>query len=270
MAWHYLEQAGVPNITGVWRGKWPETMRVQIRKSHRGHAQQVANALWGCHLGNYAAKHVIVVDEDIDIHDWEAIEWALCYRVNAGLGDVSFFAGTGGSMLDPSVPLEDRNSVKYGHGSWTRMLIDATKEEGRLLAEPGHQHDVAAQDDGDVGERGEVAVAAGGLAMACAIVNVSAATATTMRTSPSNKKVCKSPKSRPVVAAQTPTTSPAAKEIGKGVSINKPSRRAGVPTTILLAESFSLPVQSTTIPKIANAISSTGVAPFCHFRSGTR
>ena len=24
MAWQYLEQAGVPNVTGVWRGKWPE------------------------------------------------------------------------------------------------------------------------------------------------------------------------------------------------------------------------------------------------------
>ena len=60
----------------------------------------MANALWGCHLGNYAAKHVIVVDEDIDIHDWEALEWALCYRVNAGLGDISFFSGTGGSLLD--------------------------------------------------------------------------------------------------------------------------------------------------------------------------
>jgi 4-hydroxy-3-polyprenylbenzoate decarboxylase len=101
-------------------------MRVQIRKSHRGHAQQVAAALWGSQLGNYAAKHLIVVDEDIDIHDWEALEWALCYRVNAGLGDISFFAGTAGSMLDPSVPLEDRNSVKYGHGQWTRVLIDAT------------------------------------------------------------------------------------------------------------------------------------------------
>jgi len=66
------------------------------------------------------------VDDDIDIHDWEAIEWALCYRVNAGLGDISFFADTSGSMLDPSVPLEERNSVKYGHGTWTRVLIDAT------------------------------------------------------------------------------------------------------------------------------------------------
>ena len=126
MAWHTLEQAGVANVTGVWRGKWPEMLRIQIRKSHRGHAQQAANALWGSHLGNYAAKHVIVVDDDIDIHDWEAIEWALCYRVNAGLGDISTFGGTSGSMLDPSVPSADRNSVKYGHGLWTRVLIDAT------------------------------------------------------------------------------------------------------------------------------------------------
>jgi UbiD family decarboxylase len=126
MAWHYLEQAGVPNVTGVWRGKWPELLRVQIRKSHRGHAQQVAAALWGCHLGNYAGKHLIVVDDDIDIHDWEAIEWALCYRLNAGLGDITMLPGTSGSMLDPSVPLEERDSVKYGHGKWTRVLLDAT------------------------------------------------------------------------------------------------------------------------------------------------
>lgn len=126
MAWQYLEQAGVPNVTGVWRGKWPELLRVQIRKSHRGHAQQVAAALWGCHLGNYAGKHLIVVDDDIDIHDWEAIEWALCYRVNAALGDITIFPGTSGSMLDPSVPAEERDSVKYGHGKWSRVLIDAT------------------------------------------------------------------------------------------------------------------------------------------------
>jgi 4-hydroxy-3-polyprenylbenzoate decarboxylase len=126
MAWQYLEEAGVPNVTGVWRGKWPELLRIQIRKSHRGHAQQVAAALWGCHLANYAGKHLIVVDDDIDIHDWEAIEWALCYRVNAGLGDITTFPGTSGSMLDPSVPSEERDSVKFGHGKWTRVLIDAT------------------------------------------------------------------------------------------------------------------------------------------------
>ncbi len=126
VAWQYLDQAGVPNVLGVWRGKWPEVIRVQIRKSYRGHAQQVAQALWGSSFANYAAKHLIVVDEDIDIYDWEAIEWALAYRVNAAMGDISFFPGTVGSMLDPSVPIEERNSVKYGHGKWTRVLIDAT------------------------------------------------------------------------------------------------------------------------------------------------
>lgn len=126
VAWQYLEHAGVPNVLGVWRGKWPEIIRVQIRKSYRGHAKQVAMALWGSSFANYAAKHVIVVDEDIDIFDWEAIEWALAYRVNAAMGDISFFSGTVGSMLDPSVPISERNSVKYGHGKWTRVLIDAT------------------------------------------------------------------------------------------------------------------------------------------------
>ena len=126
VAWQCLEQAGVPNVMGVWRGKWPEVMRIQIRKAYRGHAQQAANALWGSSVANYAAKHLIVVDEEIDIFDWEAIEWALAYRVNAAMGDISFFPGTPGSMLDPSVPLEERNSLKYGHGKCTRVLIDAT------------------------------------------------------------------------------------------------------------------------------------------------
>lgn len=126
VTWNYLEHVGVPNILGVWRGRWPEIMRVQIRKTHRGHAQQVATALWGSGIANYAAKHLIVVDEDIDIFDGEAIEWALAYRVNAAMGDISFFPGTSGSMLDPSVPIEERDSVKYGHGKWTRVLIDAT------------------------------------------------------------------------------------------------------------------------------------------------
>lgn len=126
VAWQCLEQAGVPGVMGVWRGNWPEVMRIQIRKAYRSHAQQVANALWGSSVANYAGKHLIVVDEDIDIFDGEAIEWALAYRVNAAMGDISFFAGTPGSMLDPSVPLEERDSLKYGQGKWTRVLIDAT------------------------------------------------------------------------------------------------------------------------------------------------
>jgi len=125
MAWHYVEQAGVPNITGVWRGKWPENDACTDSQISSRSRPTSRHGTVGCHLGNYAAKHVIVVDDDIDIHDWEAIEWALCYRVNAGLGTSRSWPERA-ARCSIQCALEDRNSVKYGHGSWTRVLIDAT------------------------------------------------------------------------------------------------------------------------------------------------
>jgi 4-hydroxy-3-polyprenylbenzoate decarboxylase len=126
VAWQGLEDVGVPNVCGVWRKYWPEVLRIQIKKIYRGHAKQVANALWGSHVGLHLGKLLVVVDDDIDIFDDTAIEWALAYRVNAAMGDITFWPGTVGSMLDPSVPLDERNAVKYGNGKWTRVLIDAT------------------------------------------------------------------------------------------------------------------------------------------------
>ena len=53
------------------------------------HAQQVAAALWGTSGSGWFYKHVMVVEEDIDVHDPEALDWAMAYRVNAGLGDIT-------------------------------------------------------------------------------------------------------------------------------------------------------------------------------------
>lgn len=127
-AWSALESAGVPGVLGVWSPlvTMATTLRVRINKQYRGHAKQVANALWGSPVSNYMAKTVIVTDKDIDIYDDEAMEWALAYRVNPDMGDIQFFPGTFGSMLDPSVPLEQRDIGKYGQGKWNRTLIDAT------------------------------------------------------------------------------------------------------------------------------------------------
>ncbi len=127
LAWKYLEDAGVPNIMGVWGS--PITalanMRVQIDKIYRGHAKQVACALWG--RGDpHTAKNLIVVDKDIDVFDDQAVEWAMGYRTNAAMEDIQFFSGTIGHLLDPSVPLSQRNPRKHGIGKWKRMFIDAT------------------------------------------------------------------------------------------------------------------------------------------------
>ncbi len=127
LAWKYLEDAGIPNVLGVWGS--PITalanMRVQIEQIYRGHSKQVAGALWG--RGDpHTAKNVIVVDHDIDVFDDQAVEWAMGYRTNAAMGDIQFFSGTIGHVLDPSIPKSQRDPKKYGVGKWTRVFIDAT------------------------------------------------------------------------------------------------------------------------------------------------
>lgn len=128
VVWRCLEDGGVPNILGVWGSPAANltNLRVQIDKAFRGHAKQVAAAIWGSRINTSFGKNIVVVDKDIDIFDDEAVEWALAYRTNAAMEAFQFFSGTAGGVLDPSVPLPQRNIAKYGAGKWTRVLIDGT------------------------------------------------------------------------------------------------------------------------------------------------
>ncbi len=128
IAWRALENAGIPNITGVWGDlvTLGTNLRVSIDTLFRGHARRVAAALWGLKVGHHLAKNLIVVDKDIDVFDSQAVEWALAYRTNAEMGAVHIFPGTFATTLDPSTPLPQRNAMKYGTGRWARVFIDAT------------------------------------------------------------------------------------------------------------------------------------------------
>ena len=127
-AWNVLDRAGVPGVTDVWCPPVQAGVNilVQIKQSYRGQAKQVANALWGSSAGHVRYKHVTVVDDDIDIHDYAAVDWAIAYRVNAGEDDIVIMPGTFGLGLDPSTRKRDRNTSLFGTGKWNRMLIDAT------------------------------------------------------------------------------------------------------------------------------------------------
>jgi 4-hydroxy-3-polyprenylbenzoate decarboxylase len=127
-AWNYLESIHIGEILGVWSGTLGRgtNLKIQIRKTHRGHAKQIARAVWGSHLALHYGKLIIVVDEDIDVFDDNVVDWAVAYRVNAERGDVQIAHGGIGSMLDPSIPLQERDIVKYGVGKWSPLLIDAT------------------------------------------------------------------------------------------------------------------------------------------------
>ena len=127
-AWNVLYRAGVPGVTDVWCPPVQTGINVlvQIKQSYRGQAKQVANALWGSSAAHVRYKHVTVVDDDIDIHDYAAVDWAIAHRVNAGENDIVIMPATFGAGLDPSTRRRDRNVAEFGTGKWNCLLIDAT------------------------------------------------------------------------------------------------------------------------------------------------
>jgi UbiD family decarboxylase len=127
-AWNVLDRAGVPGVTDVWCPpvQLGINVVVQMKQTYRNQAKQVANVLWGSSAGHVRYKHVTVVDDDIDIHDYAAVDWAIAHRVNAGEDDIIIMRSTFGMGLDPSTRRRDRNATLFGTGKWNRMLIDAT------------------------------------------------------------------------------------------------------------------------------------------------
>lgn len=68
--------------------------------------------------GHKSLKHVVIVDEDIDIYDPASVEWAIATRVQADK-DVVILSGQKGSSLDPSADAHTYATSKMG--------IDATR-----------------------------------------------------------------------------------------------------------------------------------------------
>ena len=128
-AWNVLDRAGVPGITDVWCPPVHAGINalIRMRQSYRGQAKQAANALWGSSAAHVRYKHLTVVDDDIDIHDYAAVDWAIAHRVNAGEDDIVIMPSTFGLGLDPSTRRRDRNPALFGTGKWNRVLIDATQ-----------------------------------------------------------------------------------------------------------------------------------------------
>lgn len=86
---------------------------VQIKKNQEG---QGKNVILGAFAGSFDLKHVIVVDEDVDIHDPREVEWAVATRFQADR-DLVIVPESQGSKLDPS----NRDGVG------AKMGLDATK-----------------------------------------------------------------------------------------------------------------------------------------------
>lgn len=83
---------------------------VSIRKKNPDDGRKAIDAAFN---GHKSMKHVFVVDDDIDIHNPNEIEWAMATRFQ-GDKDLVIKPKEKGSSLDPSSDLETRETCKLG------------------------------------------------------------------------------------------------------------------------------------------------------------
>ncbi len=106
----YLTPGGCSWLHGV----------VKIRKKHDDDGKKAIEAAF---RGHRSMKHVVVVDEDIDIRNPEDVEFAIATRFQ-GDRDMIIKKGVRGSSLDPSSYGEEHLTTKIG--------VDATAPLGRF------------------------------------------------------------------------------------------------------------------------------------------
>ena len=104
---------------------------VQIAKRQEGEAK---NIMMGAFAGHYDVKHVIVVDEDVDIHNPAEVEWAVATRFQADK-DLLIVPESQGSKLDPST----RNGVGAKMGMDATKPLDADEMKFKRIRVPGEE-----------------------------------------------------------------------------------------------------------------------------------
>jgi len=127
-------QRAVPSVRAVhlaYGGSCRYHLIISLAKQKEGEARM---AMLAAMANNADIKHVVVVDEDIDIFDMEQVEWAIATRFQ-GDRDLLIIPRTQSSPLDPS----------SSEGVGTKMGLDATAPVGSLQKEfkrisiPGYQ-----------------------------------------------------------------------------------------------------------------------------------
>lgn len=103
-------------------GGWLHAL-ISIRKQKEGDGK---NALLAAFAAHPSLKHAVVVDDDIDIHDLSAVEWAIATRFQAD-EDLIVIGKARGSSLDPSSDQERLLTSKLGLDA-TRPLDKPTEK----------------------------------------------------------------------------------------------------------------------------------------------
>lgn len=128
MIWDEMEKANLPGIRGVWV-PWSTRLAtvVSIKQMYAGHAKQAAMLAASVQAGAFLNRYTIVVDDDIDPTDSDAVLWAMATRSDPA-SDIDIARNTWSTPLDPML-----SEPPYQN---TRALIDACRPWGSLESFP--------------------------------------------------------------------------------------------------------------------------------------
>jgi 4-hydroxy-3-polyprenylbenzoate decarboxylase len=121
-----IEKAGVPGVSAVWAhevGSARLLLVVGIHQRYPGHARQAGHIASQCHVGAYAGRYVIVVDDDIEVSNLEEVIWAVLTRSDPATS-IDIIHNAWSTPLDPRI--EPERKAK-GDNTNSRAVIDACR-----------------------------------------------------------------------------------------------------------------------------------------------
>jgi 4-hydroxy-3-polyprenylbenzoate decarboxylase len=121
-----MVKAGVPDVRAVWAhevGTARMLVGVSITQRYPGHATQAGHVACQCHVGAYAGKYVIVVDEDIDVSNLDELIWAMLTRSDPATS-IDIVHNAWSTPLDPRISPEEKAKGNFTN---SRAIIDACR-----------------------------------------------------------------------------------------------------------------------------------------------
>src|SRR5574338_114464 len=104
---------------------------VSMRKQYAGHAKRVMFGVWSYLRQFMYTKFVIVVDDDIDVRNWQEVVWAMTTRMDA-IRDTTLVDNTPIDYLDFASPVAGLGS-KMGLDATNKWPGETQREWGRPI-----------------------------------------------------------------------------------------------------------------------------------------
>ena len=104
---------------------------ISMKKRYAGHAKRVMLGTWSYLRQFMYTKFVIVVDDDIDVHNWQEVIWAITTRMDPAR-DLTILENTPIDYLDFASPVSGLGS-KVGFDATNKWPGETTREWGRII-----------------------------------------------------------------------------------------------------------------------------------------